>query len=427
MYDPSSVNVLYVGFTLLGDQEATGQTLNNIYSACNRINILQLCMDYSADYHTTGYETVYISPTRSRAYFEIKQYYRKKLSKGEDSGQFSTMNISGERFTSSLARCVLDILPRRLDKGAYDKIEKFKPDCILTLGENIATDKMALHLSEKYNIPIVLHVMDNLEDSFCSSFGGLRLFRNMYLSLNNQLFDRSVKNFAIGKKMADEYGKRHQQEFVIAMNCIDSLHEKRVEKKEKLLLLFSGGLHGGRAESLLSVAGIIKETPELSDLVTMEVYSSPQHIVQYGAELKSKCTVFPYVPKNEIYDNLGRADILLHVESFGEKEIEFFRYSMSTKIPEYLSVGRPILCYGSREICSVDYINSKKVGISADSLEEVAFALKLLAGDSGLRLVMGKRALQVAQEEHLQSKVAERVESLYMSVREEWRRSAAKC
>lgn len=418
----SSVNVLYVGFALLGDQEATGQTLKNLYKGCKRINILQLCMDYSPDYHTTEYDTVYISASKSKAYYRVKQYYRKRIKKSDGAPQFTVVTNSGERLFPSFASCILDILPRRIDKKTYDKIEQFKPDCILTLGENIATDRMVLHLSQKYNIPVVLHIMDNLEDSFCASFWELRFFRNEYLSLNRKLFDRSIKNFAIGQKMADEYGKRHHQEFVPAMNCIDSLHECEIQKKDKLLLLFSGGLHGGRATSLQTVAEAIQKTPELHDLVTMEVYSSPKHIAQYAVTLKEKCKVCEYVPQNQIFENLGRADILLHVESFDEREIEFFRYSMSTKIPEYLSVGRPILCYGPDDICTVSYIENKHVGISVDTPEKLISALKRLTDDSILRLEMGKRALEVAEKEHLQSNVVKAVENLYMTVHEEWRK-----
>ena len=40
-----------------------------------------------------------------------------------------------------------------------------------------------------------------------------------------------------------------------------------------------------------------------------------------------------------------KADILVHVESF-EKSNMICNYSMSTKIPEYLSIGRPIICFG---------------------------------------------------------------------------------
>lgn len=414
------VRGLYVGFVLLGDSSATGQTLCSIFDGCKDLEILQVCMDYTAEYHQSERATVYLSQLRSKLYCFIKNKYRSCDIKEENTGGLvNTSRVAGSPIVN-IARGVLDTLPRDLSEDDYCRLDAFRPEFIYTLGENIATCRMALKLSKRYDIPIVIHVMDNLEDSFFAHSWVLKPFRCMYLSLNARLFNRSIENIAIGEKMAQEYSKRHEQPFTIAMNCLDNLHAQPNASNKQLKLIFSGGIHGGRANTLQRIAEIIERNAELSNGMELLVYTSPKHVKQFGSVLIEKSKLMEYVPREKLFENLGQSDILLHVESFDEREIEFFRYSMSTKIPEYLSVGRPILCFGPKDICTVDYIKRKGVGISVDTEEQVETALLQLLRDKDLREHLGQRALQVAQEEHLQEVVAGRVTETIERIITKW-------
>ena len=104
-----------------------------------------------------------------------------------------------------------------------------------------------------------------------------------------------------------------------------------------------------------------------------------------------------------MFENLARADILLHVESFEEKEKNYFRLSMSTKIPEYLSVGRPVLVVGPDDIGSVEYIRQNHVGYAVNRMEECPDLFAKLNREELQRI--GKQALSVAKNSHLQSNI----------------------
>ena len=73
--------------------------------------------------------------------------------------------------------------------------------------------------------------------------------------------------------------------------------------------------------------------------------------------------------KDELKLKLNEADVLVFVESFDEDQIEKTKYSLSTKVPEYLSVGKPIFAVGPLEVGSMDYL--RDVAICVVELSEL--------------------------------------------------------
>ncbi len=411
------IKALYVGFALFGDEDATGSTLLHIFQGCEQIEWLQACQDYDPAYHRSAYDAVYVSPARSPLYYLVKRVYRKGGVKEESAdGAINTNRLGGNPLVGVI-RGMLDILPKRYDKITLSKIDEFAPEVIYTLGENIATLRTALFFAKRYNAPIIMHIMDNNEDSMYAGSALTAPFRRMYLRLNEKAFARSTGSLAISPKMAEEFVRRHNIPFSFAMNCLQELHPGAPVQHEKLRLVFSGGLHGGRAQTLTELGRIIREDERLSQKMNLEVFSSPKHIAQFGTELAGTCTLAPYVPKEEMYENLGSADLLVHVESFRENEIEFFRYSMSTKIPECLSVGRPIFCIGPKEICSVEYLARSGACIHTDDLAKVRETLLNIAEGAYDLEALGAQAL-VCAGEHLSENVSKRVTELFLKVKE---------
>jgi hypothetical protein len=96
---------------------------------------------------------------------------------------------------------------------------------------------------------------------------------------------------------------------------------------------------------------------------------------------------------------LRRADVLVHVESFGAAERRYTRLSVSTKIPQYLWAARPILAYGPGEVASCQYVQSSASGVMVERLD-LKPALQRLATDAGLRARLGRQAWLTARNRH---------------------------
>jgi len=96
------------------------------------------------------------------------------------------------------------------------------------------------------------------------------------------------------------------------------------------------------------------------------------------------------------------ADVLVHVEAFDRASRRYTHYSISTKIPEYMAAGRPILAYGPAEAASLKYILKSQCGlaVSERSASMIQAAVTELATSASKRREMGSHGRQVAESRH---------------------------
>ena len=66
----------------------------------------------------------------------------------------------------------------------------------------------------------------------------------------------------------------------------------------------------------------------------------------------------------------------MFVESLKEEMLEYTRLSMSTKIPEFLSCGRPIFAIGNSRQGSISYLKEHQAAFVVDDLNQIEICFK---------------------------------------------------
>lgn len=66
---------------------------------------------------------------------------------------------------------------------------------------------------------------------------------------------------------------------------------------------------------------------------------------------------------------MEQSHFLLHVESFDKRNRTYVRYSVSTKISEYLSSNRVVLAYGPHEVASMQLLKDNNLGCCLTDLD----------------------------------------------------------
>jgi hypothetical protein len=107
------------------------------------------------------------------------------------------------------------------------------------------------------------------------------------------------------------------------------------------------------------------------------------------------------VPSQDVSAVQADADALVHVEAFDRSSRLSTRYSISTKIPEYMVAGRPILAYGPGEAASLKYVAESQCGIAVGERSGSALnrALVVLSSPTKRR-EMGRNGGDVAERRH---------------------------
>jgi len=72
----------------------------------------------------------------------------------------------------------------------------------------------------------------------------------------------------------------------------------------------------------------------------------------------------------ETLNILYEHDYLIFLESFDIGVKKYTKLSISTKIPEYLCLGKPIIAIGPSDIASINYLNKNDVALVLDEQNE---------------------------------------------------------
>lgn len=290
----------------------------------------------------------------------------------------------------------------RIQKSIEEDIDRFSPDIIYTLGGSVAIMELIYKIAKKKSTPIVIHFMDNWVESLqendllISKFYKLRLSRSLRKCLKF-----SKIGIAISDSMAQRYKNELHMDFSVLMNSVDI---RKIHKDDTPLwgkgnsiirFVYAGGLHLDRWKALLDIATVLQnKNAELC------IYSSSDTKEKYE-ELFSDLPVrfYPSVPHDRIWEVYDNADVLVHVETNNPAMLGFFKYSISTKIPEYLATKKLVLFYGPSEMGLFEYLKENDVAICASNYQELDSSIDdIVHGEVDAQIM--ERAYRLAERNH---------------------------
>jgi glycosyltransferase involved in cell wall biosynthesis len=291
----------------------------------------------------------------------------------------------------------------------------FGPDLLYTmLGSNLVS-RVVVEVQNELKVPVVPHVMDDwLGGAYMRSVFRPLLRARMRRDWR-RAFARSPIKLAIGEAMAAEYSRRFGGEFTPFMNAVEP--EYLVPSAPRQLdgspyrLVYVGGLHLNRWRSLREVGLALALLAREGLRAELLVYAH----ARYKADAKKMAVpgitrFMGPIGHSEVPRTLREADVLLHVESFDRASRTYTRYSVSTKIPEYMGARRPILAYGPHELASIRYVEESGSGMSVGRRDPGALvaALRTLLESAGVRERLGSRGFTVATTSHDAARQRER-------------------
>lgn len=309
----------------------------------------------------------------------------------------------------------LDFLPYRVPISVMQKIQEFQPDVIYTLLGNIRITRLAYAIGEKFDLPVIPHFMDDWYSTYSvpgKSMGTL-IHRVLIKRSVSKLFDRVPLGLTIGNRMALEYTERFHRPFYPFMNPVDSVVDCSMRPMkgpgEPMVFIYVGGLHLYRDKALKEIIDVLRLVNLNGVVAELRLYV-PDADRPKAEELASVARWVKYcgsVKSDQVGEVLIGADIAIHVESSSEEVKKYARLSVSTKIPQYLAAGLPVLAYASIESASSAYVSEMKCGIAIESLDKDGLiqAVERLVRDRDWRAELGAVACRTATRHHLASVV----------------------
>lgn len=397
--------ILFINGFTIGEKSCTGNTFRNIFLNYPKSSLLQFIVDDKNELNsTTNLNTIFAE----KEYYPIEKFVRKLIPRKsikEDS--FPSFNDNFKvTFKAAIKECIRGIFDMsfiRFPTNIIKKIDDFDPDVIYTCGPTIRILKITNYFAKRYKVNVIVHYMDDWPEmmyttSFLSYFARSSILRQLKL-----VHEHSVQNFAISPFLAEKYSKIYNKPYTDLMNPAKEIVEQPHRRNSNIIrFTYAGSLGSERWENLLVIADILKQLKNEGLNSEFHIYIPPNLNTEKNRRLfmKKGALIFNYVPLENVGQVYADADILVYMESFDERLTKYLTYSLSTKLPEYMGAGKPILCYLPKELLVGNYISENGAGLVSNDRKQLEENIKLLITDANLRYKLSCNGIKCARKNH---------------------------
>lgn len=232
----------------------------------------------------------------------------------------------------------------------------------------------------------------------------LRFFQRRSLKKSAKKTDNF---FAITNKTKNEADAFFKTDcIVLTKPCYNIPVAESKEYNFPLKIFYAGNLGIGRDKSLHKFVKALFSVNAENKYFELSVYTStelPQEIVK---DITCDfCSIHPAIPQDEVLKLEKDADILLFLEALDGKDVKTARLSFSTKITDYLSVGKCIFAVGPKDIAPIEYLEENGCAVVASCESEIADRLKEIKEDKNVLNRCVSHVVACAAENHDKTKI----------------------
>lgn len=310
--------------------------------------------------------------------------------------------------------CVLQIF------GFYDKrisisvsrdfktwVDKIEPDIIYSPVSNSIILKFLLQCQKAFpHSKFIFHGFDDwIEPSYRV------MFRRRYVRHVDSLYRCLISNSSLllstTKMMSEEYAKRYHKNFITFYNPVNlSINGELGTKKfsdNYIHITYIGKIawHNAKAIANMQKAVSIYNREQSAHLV-LDVFSQTgvEDMRYFKICQDENMRIHSAIPNNEIVSLLRGSNILFLPITVSKEVAAFTKFSMSTKMGEYLSSGVPIIYCGPDSIAMTNFIKENRVALftSQDGEQALYDLLKECLNNVELMNETIKRGLELSQK-----------------------------
>ncbi len=392
--------VLHVGHHPIGAPTNSGLTLGTMFGSWPDSELLQVCTRAHSEAPLRGevlMTPAVVAPVEFGLRAALKPYDWAMSRVGatverESDGMNNSVHRSGPLSTGQrirlAARVANDIGPVWLTPKLRRDVERFRPSVVHSLLGGVRAMRLSLALSRFLDVPLVPHFMDDWVGNLFShgQLGGYARVQTERVFA--QVLQRAPICLTIGEDMRREFEFRLNRSCVTVGNSVD-LDDYRVRKRipenpsSKLVMRYVGGLHLGRDQVVSVLAELLDQQTFGGRQWTLELFV-PEHDRGRAGRLAERFAPVVHggnLAPSEVPGALVTADALVFCESGLPGITSFTRLSVSTKVPQYLASGRPVLVMGPPEQASVRTLLRSSLSVysrSSSSREELRASLERL-------------------------------------------------
>ncbi len=378
-------NVLIISNNPLSDTQHNAKTILSLLGNKNVFSIRQV---YFRDDEPSYPDCSYFKVTdrevlRSIIPFERKAGMRVGTLKEKKYDNKNSPVVPTNSYVKRLARELVWKVGRIDYKSLREWIDEERVDIIFFVGgDSVFAYNLVERIISWYKKPLILFITD---DYLLQRNKGTLPFE-----IRRRMLVRSVKRLlldvdlfiTISEKMSETYKQVLGKNSVYYANMPNEKAFDTVSRDDtnNIVITYAGGLHYNRWKTLSMLGKAIQDyNNQHEGNVRLNIYSQsiPEKSIFDVLSIPNACSFMGSLTSDQVSDVLMHSDIVVHVESFEEEDIEATRLSFSTKIYEYMASGRPILAIGPNSVASIEYLKDCSFCVTslADISEKLIFRI----------------------------------------------------
>lgn len=279
---------------------------------------------------------------------------------------------------------LLWIIGFRNTKKLDDFLDQHDPDIIYFGNSHLIYSHRILHYIQKRTKAKVVVLYGDENYSF-KSFSPGKYIHQYFLRLwMRKTIFVSCLNYASTPELADYFTKICRKKFKVLYKGVVFNRPISNVVTSPFKIVYAGNLLYGRWQSLALLVRAMEED-EIRGNYILSIYTgTPTTNEMRGKLLSSSSTIHGSISHEKVKTELEVATIVLHVESFEEKDIQFTKYSFSTKITDCIQSGSCIMAIGPAEISSINFLQNSDSALIATNYNEIVYNLKKIIANPDL-------------------------------------------
>jgi len=296
----------------------------------------------------------------------------------------------------------------KVSKELIQWIKEIKPDIIYFQPSTIQNIKFMNELHQLTKIPYAIHVMDNFLETHTHS----KELNSQNVLLGQLFIEELIKNsnlcLGICDEMSIQYGNLFKREFYSFQHAVDNKFWFRnyTVRKDPLpfVILYAGRISIGTSQSLFLLAKSIENcNRNFESNFEFQIQATSTDLKLLNKISKYKCVkIQNVVPYDHLPERYAQADLLVLPMDFDKKSLTYIKYSMPTKVPEYLVSGVPIFVLAHEITALYKYAKSENWAFlnSTNKVKDIEKSLVEIRNNYTKRVEMSEIAKSVGKRNH---------------------------
>lgn len=248
----------------------------------------------------------------------------------------------------------------------------FKPEAVYFAGLSYRYLRLAILAAEHYDVPMVLLNMDDwmAVDRAAAGRWGQSWARRIAAALG-QASARSLVSTTNSPRLAAKLSEMTGYRHVPANNCCSDLMTLGTDSEgyaanEIPVIAYAGAMNQHlQGETLKVLASAVAELNAEGTRVHLHIYTPWEFAPDANAVSVPDAVFYKgQVGRDRLAEIYRRSDFLVTTVTYRPGNIALFRHSLSTKLSEYLCVGKPVISMGHFDWHLHEYVQDHGCGFS---------------------------------------------------------------